>query len=121
MRPSRPGVARRISSRGEPALGLPPVLTSRPVRAPDTIGFLLAPRFSLMAFVCAVEPLRVANRLARRELYRWETISSDGTPVVASNQMTVLADQSVRDRTRYSKVIVCAGFEPEALYEPRIA
>ena len=112
---------KRNPVRIEPLSSIPPVLTSRPVHAPDTIGFLLAPRFSLMAFVCAVEPLRVANRLSRRELYRWETISSDGAPVMASNRMTVVADQSVRDRSRYSKVIVCAGFEPEALYNPRIA
>jgi transcriptional regulator GlxA family with amidase domain len=107
--------------RTEPFSSIPPVLTSQPVRAPETIGFLLAPRFSLFAFVCAVEPLRVANRLARRELYRWETVSSDGAPVMASNRMAVVADQSVRDRSRYSKVIVCAGFEPEALYDARIS
>ncbi|HEY2682442.1 MAG TPA: GlxA family transcriptional regulator [Steroidobacteraceae bacterium] len=98
-----------------------PVLTAQPVRSPDTIGFLLAPRFSLMAFVCAVEPLRVANRLSQRELYRWETISLDGAPVVASNQMTVVADHSLRDRSSFAKVMVCAGFEPETLYDPAIA
>jgi len=31
---------------------------------PQAIGFLLVPRFSMMAFVSAIEPLRVANRLA---------------------------------------------------------
>lgn len=112
---------RAAGVRAEPPLNAAPVLTSRPVSAPDTIGFLLAPRFSLMAFVCAVEPLRVANRLARRELYRWETISSDGAPVMASNRMAIMADRSLRDRSRYSKVIVCAGFEPEAFYDVRIA
>jgi len=97
-----------------------PVLTQRPVHAPDTLGFLLAPRFSLLAFVCAVEPLRVANRLAQRELYRWETISVDGAPVMASNRMAVVADQSIRDRSAYAKVMVCAGFEPEALYDASV-
>ena len=106
------------SARSEP---LAPILTRQPVRTPDTIGFLLAPRFSLLAFVCAVEPLRVANRLARRELYRWETISLDGAPVMASNRMTVVADRAIRDRGAYAKVIVCAGFEPEALYDARVA
>ena len=31
-----------------------------------TIGFLLMPLFSMMACVSAVEPLRVANRMAER-------------------------------------------------------
>jgi transcriptional regulator GlxA family with amidase domain len=97
-----------------------PVLTQQPVPAPDTLGFLLAPRFSLLAFVCAVEPLRVANRLAQRELYRWKTISIDGAPVMASNRMAVVADQSIRETNAYAKVLVCAGFEPETLYDASV-
>ncbi len=97
------------------------VLTSHPVDRPETIGFLLAPRFSMLAFTCAVEPLRVANRLAQRELYQWQTISLEGRPVVASNRMSVVADRSIREPVEYSRVVICAGFEPEALYEERLA
>jgi AraC family carnitine catabolism transcriptional activator len=96
------------------------ILTAKPVGEPETIGFLLAPRFSMFGFVCAVEPLRVANRLAQRELYRWETISPEGEPVIASNRMSVVADRSIRERVKYSRVVVCAGFEPEALHDVRI-
>lgn len=88
---------------------------------PETIGFLLAPRFSMFAFACAVEPLRVANRLAQREIYRWRTISLDGDPVSASNRMSVVADRSIRAPADYARVAVCAGFEPESLYDARIA
>ncbi len=101
------------------ALGAP-ILTSNPVRRPECIGFLLAPRFSMLAFVCALEPLRVANRLAQRELYRWETISVEGEPVIASNRMAVVADRSIRERAAYDRLAVCAGFEPEALYDERV-
>ncbi|NNM60550.1 MAG: GlxA family transcriptional regulator [Steroidobacteraceae bacterium] len=97
------------------------VLTSHPVIKPEMIGFLLAPRFSMLAFTCAVEPLRVANRLAQCELYQWQTISSDGQPVAASNHMAVIADRSIREPVEFNRVAVCAGFEPEALYEARIA
>ena len=96
------------------------VLTTHPVAAPETIGFLLAPRFSMLAFTCAVEPLRVANRLAQRELYQWQTVSIEGRPVVASNRMSVVADRSIRETVDYTRVVVCAGFEPESLYEERI-
>ncbi len=97
-----------------------PILTAGPVHGPETVGFVLAPRFSLLAFVCAVEPLRVANRLAQRELYRWETISLDGEPVVASNGMSVLADCTLSDRVAYTLILICAGFDPESLYDPRL-
>jgi len=39
-------------------------------KAEPTIGILLVPGFSLMSYASAVEPLRAANRLAYRELYR---------------------------------------------------
>jgi len=52
--------------------------------AEPRIGFLLVPQFSMMAFSAAVEPLRVANRLAGRELYRWEIVSRDGGSVASS-------------------------------------
>ncbi len=97
-----------------------PILTAGPVYGPETLGFVLAPRFSLLAFVCAVEPLRVANRLAQRELYRWETISLDGQPVVASNGMSILAERSLRETVDYTLILVCAGFGPEALYDGRL-
>ena len=96
------------------------VATPHVSRKIDTLGFLLAHRFSLLAYVCAIEPLRVANRLAQRELYRWRSISSEGQPVTASNGTAVAVDHSLRDRADYRRVLVCAGFEPEALYDRRV-
>jgi transcriptional regulator GlxA family with amidase domain len=87
---------------------------------PQAIGFLLMPRFSMMAFVSAIEPLRVANRLAGRPLYRWEIVSRDGAAVAASNGMALVADRTISERTQYSKLVVCAGFEPERFYDQRV-
>ncbi|BBI49887.1 hypothetical protein HORIV_23080 [Vreelandella olivaria] len=55
---------------------------------PEMVGFLLLPQFSMMAFFAAVEPLRIANRIAHRPLFDWTLISADGGPVTASNGMT---------------------------------
>ena len=52
---------------------------------PQRIGFVLIPNFSMIAFTSAVEPLRLANRAAGRELYTWRLFSADGKPVAASN------------------------------------
>lgn len=81
--------------------------------APDHIGFLLLDRFSMMAFTSAVEPLRVANRVAGRELYRWQVLSLDGQPVQASNGLKVLADAAIDADVEISALIVVASFEPE--------
>lgn len=86
----------------------------------ETIGFLLVPSFSMMAFASAVEPLRVANRLGGGSLYRWEIVSRDGSPIPASNGMSLVADRSIAEPVKYDKAVVCAGFEPERHYDKRI-
>ncbi|WNK20001.1 GlxA family transcriptional regulator [Halomonas piscis] len=80
---------------------------------PEPVGFLLLPRFSMMAFFSAVEPLRIANRISGRPLFDWMLISEDGSPVTASNGMTLLADQSIDQAYSLSSLAVCSGFDPE--------
>ncbi|MGC3872169.1 GlxA family transcriptional regulator [Halomonas sp. GXIMD04776] len=82
--------------------------------SPELIGFLLLPRFSMMAFFSAVEPLRIANRIAGRPLFDWLLISEDGEPVTASSGMTLLADQSINEIHHLPSLAVCSGFRPEA-------
>lgn len=78
------------------------------------IGFFLVPKFSMMAFSSAVEPLRVANLIAGRELFQWRVFSRDGAPVEASNGMAVLAEDSISGRPRLSTLFVCASHDPLA-------
>lgn len=81
---------------------------------PRRLGMLLTPRFALMAFSSAVEPLRAANRIAGRELYRWHLFSADGGPVNASNGIGVLPDGSLDDAPALDAVFVCAGLDAHA-------
>ena len=39
------------------------------------IGFYLIPGFSMIAFVAAVEPLRLANLVSGKTIYSWYTMS----------------------------------------------
>jgi AraC family carnitine catabolism transcriptional activator len=82
---------------------------------PEPIGFLLAPKFSMMAFLCAVEPLRIANRLAGRAVFAWHAYSADGAPVEASNGMRIMVEAPLAAVTGMPTLLVCAGFEPEQL------
>ncbi|PAU63266.1 GlxA family transcriptional regulator [Pseudomonas indica] len=81
--------------------------------------FLLLPGFSVMGFVSAVEPLRVANRF-RGELYRWHVMSLDGGPVLASNGMSLNADGALEPLARGDTLLVVAGFEPLKCYGPAL-
>ena len=87
---------------------------------PQMIGFLLVPDFSLIAFTTAIEPLRVANRMAGKELYGWVVLSKDGNPVRSSSGIVIGADMSTAEVQRASAygrpidmVIVCAGIHVE--------
>ena len=40
--------------------------------------FFLLEEFSHLAFSCALEPLRIANLVSGKPLYRWSLISADG-------------------------------------------
>jgi len=78
----------------------------------QTIGFLLLPEFSMIAFTASIEPLRSANRLARKTLYEWKTMSYDGAPVAASNQVTITPDGALKDTLGCDVVFVCSGVKP---------
>lgn len=79
----------------------------------ERIGFLLLPGFSMMAFFSAVEPLRIANRIAGRKLYDWTLIGLSGEPVTASNGMTLLVDHPMQEVRHLPALAVCSGFDPE--------
>ena len=73
------------------------------------IGFLLVPDYSMIAFASAVEPLRMANRLSGRELYRWSLFTVDGKPVVASNSIELPAQCAMPAARDCDLLLVCAG------------
>ncbi|WP_207460077.1 GlxA family transcriptional regulator [Azospirillum sp. SYSU D00513] len=85
------------------------------------IVFLLFPKFSMMAFTCAVEPLRVANRLTDGHRYRWSTVAAVGNTVTASNGMTLMTDHRLEDLTGADMLILCAGFDPQDCFTPAVA
>jgi AraC family carnitine catabolism transcriptional activator len=85
----------------------------------EQIHFLLLPGFSMLGFVSALEPLRVANRF-RGALYSWHIISSDGQPVQASNGISIMADRSVAEVESANCVFVVAGFNPLDYHTPAI-
>ncbi len=82
------------------------------------IGFFLVPSFTMLPFVSAVEPLRAANRVSGRALYRWRIFTADGEPAIASNGMSQVADAAIDGMQRCPAMIVCGPYEPN-LYEDK--
>ncbi|MBY6111695.1 GlxA family transcriptional regulator [Halomonas sp. DP1Y21-3] len=81
---------------------------------PEPIGFLLLPRFSMVALFSAIDPLRIANRLAGQPLFRWHLVSRDGEPVTASNGIPLSVEHDLDNAPWLPSLAVCASFEPMA-------
>lgn len=54
-----------------------------------SVGVLLFPEFSNLCLANAVEPLRAANTLSRRALYRWQYVGLDDAQVASSSGLPV--------------------------------
>ena len=79
-------------------------------------GFLLVNDFTLISMSSAVEPLRMANRISKKETYRWKTISESGGPVCASDGLSVNVDCGIDDADALNGIdvlIVCGGWNIE--------
>ncbi|QRM53932.1 GlxA family transcriptional regulator [Sinorhizobium sp. BG8] len=77
------------------------------------IGFLLIDGFALMSYASASEPLRAANLLAGRDIYRQHLFSADGHAGVASSGAVFSAESLPQSADGLHTVFVCAGGGPE--------
>lgn len=79
-------------------------------------GFLLINEFTLISMSSAVEPLRMANRISKKDVYRWKTFSENGGSVLASDGLSVNVDCGIDDADALSRIdvlIVCGGWRIE--------
>ncbi|MEO7937328.1 MAG: GlxA family transcriptional regulator, partial [Burkholderiaceae bacterium] len=51
--------------------------------------FLTLPNYTMIALASAVDALRMANRVSKRELYEWTLATLDGAPAMASNGLSM--------------------------------
>ena len=80
---------------------------------PLDVAFVLLPKFTMLAFSSAIEPLRMANQLTQQVLFRWQVLSEDGAPVACSNGVPVMVDGAWAQAKPEGLVLVCSGVEPE--------
>ena len=82
---------------------------SEPIHKPIRYGFLLLPKYSMIAFSSAIEVLRMANRMGTERLYEWPTYTMSGGPVPASNDLLVTPTANIADATDLDALFVCGG------------
>ena len=67
----------------------------------------------MLAYVLATETLRVANKCARKEVFRWQTWSATNLPVQASNGALVAPDSvDWHGVPQADLILLCAGYDP---------
>ena len=76
--------------------------------------FVLLRDFTMLSFACAVEPLRIANRMADRELYSWMLAGEGGGSVVCSNVTEFKVNGDLGELNRDDTVLVCGGIDVQA-------
>jgi AraC family carnitine catabolism transcriptional activator len=83
---------------------------SEPVITRD-FYFLMLPKMTLLAFSAAVEPLRIANQLTGKCLYRWFLLTEDGASVRCSNGIQIVPDGPLSSPKKGDTVFICSGVD----------
>ena len=73
--------------------------------------FLLLDRFTLLAFASAIEPLRIANRVAGRKVYSWVLAGEGGVSATCSNDTAFKLDIGLEEVDRDDVILVCGGID----------
>lgn len=81
---------------------------------PRRFVFVLLENFTMLSFACAVESLRIANRMGGQQLYSWVTAVEGGGTVTCSNGTTFTADMDLDELEREDTVMVCGGIDVQA-------
>ena len=86
---------------------------TRTMQRPREVVFALMPAFNIASFGASLGPMRKANCISGRELYRWRVASLDGEPVRSSSGIRVHADVAIQTVTNPDLVLVCSGDDVE--------
>ncbi|HEU4517802.1 MAG TPA: GlxA family transcriptional regulator [Steroidobacteraceae bacterium] len=77
-------------------------------------AFLTLPNYSLIAVTNALEVLRMANRVAGRDIYEWSIASLDGRPVPASSGLELTPTIALDKIGKVEILFVCGGIDVRA-------
>ncbi|MBT8475869.1 MAG: GlxA family transcriptional regulator [Alphaproteobacteria bacterium] len=105
--------ARQHHARTPVSVDQPPPLVELDDPAPKTrrFVFVLLDNFTMLCFASAVEALRIANRMAGKDLYEWRLIGEGGDLVTCSAGTTFKLDGDLDETGRDDTILVCGGID----------
>jgi transcriptional regulator GlxA family with amidase domain len=99
-----------------------PEARRRDTNRPRRFVFLLLDRFTMLSFAGAIEPLRIANRVAGIPIYEWRLIGEGGVSATCSNGASFQLDMGLDELDRDDTLLVCGGIDVQrATTKPIIA
>ncbi|RRI01779.1 GlxA family transcriptional regulator [Mesorhizobium tamadayense] len=80
------------------------------------IAVLALPGFSHLALHAYIEPLRIANALAKEPLFRWQVVGMDSQAVIGANGLSISVDATIEalnalgsERAGPNQLVIVAG------------
>ena len=98
----------------------PQIVEVPPTAKRKRFVFVLLDDFTMLCFACAVESLRIANRMASRKLYDWVVTGEGGEAVACSNGTQFKLDCDLPELAREDVVMVCGGIDVQKATTKRI-
>ncbi|QQA44754.1 GlxA family transcriptional regulator [Pelagovum pacificum] len=80
-----------------------------PPDKPRRFVFVLLDQFTMLCFSCAVEALRIANRMSGRNLYEWTLAGEGGDTVRCSAGIAYPVTYDLDELNREDTVLLCGG------------
>lgn len=84
------------------------------------VGFLLFPQFAMLSFSSVIEPLRIANRLSGKPLYRWYLMTLDDRELEASNNLPFSPTLPMAKWNELDALILVAGLGTNFIVDERL-
>ena len=78
---------------------------------PRRFVFVLLDQFTLLCYACAVESLRIANRMAGMPLYEWRVIGEGGETATCSAGTAFRLDGDLDEIKRDEVIVLCGGID----------
>ena len=78
---------------------------------PRRFVFVLLNNFTMLCFSCALESLRIANRMAGREIYSWILAGEGGDVAKCSAGTSFQLDIDLDEMNRNDTILVCGGID----------
>ena len=88
--------------------------------APRRFVFVLLSDFTLLCFAAAVDSLRIANRMAGKELYTWKIIGEGGDLVSCSAGTTFAVEGDLEELNRDDTIVICGGINVQQATTKRL-